>query len=75
MMGSSALQDFYRSAPSFAGSGPGNFPNAKAIQELVATWKQLRKWRYRTGGLLKHLAYTPEMAIIMVASAWRTEGV
>jgi hypothetical protein len=25
--------------------GHGHFPSAKAIQELVTAWKQLRKWR------------------------------
>jgi hypothetical protein len=45
MMGTSMLQDFYRSAHFVCRIGPGHFPNAKAIQELVAAWKQLRKWR------------------------------
>jgi hypothetical protein len=30
---------------SCAGSGPGHFPGAKAIQELVTARKQLRKFR------------------------------
>jgi hypothetical protein len=45
MMGTSMLQDFYRSAHFVCRIGPGHFPSAKAIQELVAAWKQLRKWR------------------------------
>jgi hypothetical protein len=45
MMGTSMLQDFYRSARFACRIGPGRFPSAKAMQELVAAWKQLRKWR------------------------------
>jgi hypothetical protein len=45
MMGTSALQDLYRSTHFVGWVGPGHFPSAKAIQELVAAWKQLRKWR------------------------------
>ena len=45
MMGASMVQDFYRSAHFVCRIGPGHFPSAKAIQELVAAWKQLRKWR------------------------------
>ena len=45
MMGTSALQDFYRSAHFVCRIGPGHFPSARAIQELVTAWKQLRKWR------------------------------
>lgn len=45
MMGTSMLQDFYRNAHFVCRIGPGHFPSAKAIQELVAAWKQLRKWR------------------------------
>jgi hypothetical protein len=45
MMGASMLQDFYRSAHFVCRIGPGHFPGAKAIQELVAAWKQLRKRR------------------------------
>jgi hypothetical protein len=41
-MGTSALQEFYRSAPFACRIGPGHFPSAKAMQ-LVAAWKQLRK--------------------------------
>lgn len=26
-------------------SGPGHFPSARAIQELVQAWNQMRKWR------------------------------
>ena len=45
MMGTSALQGFYRSAHFVCRIGSGHFPSAKAIQELVAAWKQLGKWR------------------------------
>jgi hypothetical protein len=45
MMGTSAIQGFYRSAHFVCRIGPGHFPSAKAIQELVAAWKQLGKWR------------------------------
>jgi len=45
MMGVSAVQDFYRSAHSVCRIGPGHFPSARAIQELVQAWKQMRKWR------------------------------
>jgi hypothetical protein len=42
----SALQDFYRSTPSYAGSALGRFSgSAKVIQELVAAWKELRMFR------------------------------
>jgi hypothetical protein len=45
MMGMTAVQDFYRSAHSVCRIGPGHFPSARAIQELVQAWKQLKKWR------------------------------
>jgi hypothetical protein len=45
MMGQSAVQDFYRSAHFICRIGPAHFPSAKAIQELVQAWKQMRKWR------------------------------
>ena len=45
MMGASAVQDFYRSAHFVCRIGPGHFPSARAIQELVQAWKQMRKWR------------------------------
>ena len=45
MLGTSALQGFYRSVHFVCRTGPGHFPSAKAIQELVAVWKQLRNWR------------------------------
>ena len=45
MMGVSAVQDFYRSAHAVCRIGPGHFPSARAIQELVQAWKQMRKWR------------------------------
>ena len=40
MSGTSALQEFYRSAPFACRIGPGHFSSAKAMQ-LVAAWKQL----------------------------------
>jgi hypothetical protein len=45
MMGMTAVQDFYRSAHFVCRIGPGHFPSARAIQELVQAWKQLKKWR------------------------------
>jgi hypothetical protein len=45
MMGQTAVQDFYRSAHFVCRLGPGHFPSARAIQELVQAWKHLRKWR------------------------------
>jgi len=45
MMGVTAVQDFYRSAHFVCRIGPGHFPSARAIQELVQAWKQMRKWR------------------------------
>jgi hypothetical protein len=45
MLRTSALQDFYRSEHFVCRIGPRHFPSAKVIQELVADWKQLRKWR------------------------------
>jgi hypothetical protein len=45
MMGTTAVQDFYRSAHNVCRIGPGHFPSARAIQELVQAWKQMRKWR------------------------------
>ena len=45
MMGQTAVQDFYRSVHFVCRIGPGHFPSAKAIQELVQAWKQMRKWR------------------------------
>jgi hypothetical protein len=44
-MDPSTLQDFYRSAHYVCRIGPGLFPSAKAIQELSAAWKPLRKSR------------------------------
>jgi len=43
MMGTSALQDFYRSAHSYAGSDPGT--SRARRRSRVTAWKQLRKWR------------------------------
>lgn len=45
MMGVTAVQDFYRSAHFVCRIGPCHFPSARAIQELVQAWKQMRKWR------------------------------
>ena len=45
MMSQTAVQDFYQSAHLVCRMGPGHFPSAKAIQELVSAWKQVRKWR------------------------------
>lgn len=45
MMGSSALQDFYRSGDFVCRIGPGHFPSARAIDGPVTARKQLRKWR------------------------------
>jgi hypothetical protein len=45
MMSTTAVQDFYRSAHFVCRIGPGHFPSARAIQELVQAWKQMRKWR------------------------------
>jgi hypothetical protein len=44
MMGATAVRDFYRSAHCVCRIGPGHFPSARAIQELVQAWKQMRKW-------------------------------
>ena len=45
MMNVTAVQDFYRSAHFVCRIGPGHFPSARAIQELVQAWKQMRRWR------------------------------
>src|SRR4029077_14808970 len=45
MMSVTAVQDFYSSAHMVCRIGPGHFPSARAIQELVQAWKQMRKWR------------------------------
>ena len=45
MMSGTAVQDFYRGAHLACRIGPGHFPRAGAIQELVQAWKQMRKWR------------------------------
>ena len=45
MMSPTAVQDFYQSAHMVCRIGPGHFPSARAIQELVQAWKQMRKWR------------------------------
>jgi hypothetical protein len=38
-----ALQDFYHAAHYRCRCDMGYFPNARAIQELVQAWKQLKK--------------------------------
>jgi len=45
MMSQTAVQDFYQSTQFVCRIGPGHFPSARAIQELVQAWKQMRKWR------------------------------
>ena len=45
MMSGTAVEDFYRSAHMVCRIAPGHFPSARAIQELVQAWKQMRKWR------------------------------
>jgi hypothetical protein len=45
MMSQTAVEDFYRSAHMVCRIGPGHFPSARAIQELVQAWKQMRMWR------------------------------
>jgi hypothetical protein len=45
MMSITAVQDFYQYAHSACRIFPGHFPSARAIQELVQAWKQMRKWR------------------------------
>ena len=45
MMSTTAVQDFYQSAHMVCRIDHGHFPSARAIQELVQAWKQMRKWR------------------------------
>jgi hypothetical protein len=45
MMSVTAVQDFYQSTHLVCRIGPDHFPSARAIQELVQAWKQMRKWR------------------------------
>ena len=45
MMSQMAVEDFYQSAHMVCRIGPGHFPTARAIQDLVQAWKQMRKWR------------------------------
>jgi len=45
MMSGTAVQNFYRGAHLACRIGPGHFPSARNIQELVQAWKQMRKWR------------------------------
>ena len=41
----SAVRDFYERAYNRCRMTGRDFPPARAIQELVQAWKQLRKWR------------------------------
>ena len=41
----SAVRDFYERAYNRCRITGRDFPPARAIQELVQAWKQLRKWR------------------------------
>jgi hypothetical protein len=41
----SAVRDFYERAYNQCRITGRDFPPARAIQELVTAWKQLRKWR------------------------------
>jgi hypothetical protein len=45
MMSVTAVEDFYQYTHSACRIGPGHFPSARAVQELVQAWKQMRKWR------------------------------
>src|ERR1700730_4995433 len=45
MMSVTAVEDFYQYTHSACRIYPGHFPSARAIQELVQGWKQMRKWR------------------------------
>lgn len=40
-----AVRDFYERAYNRCRMTGRDFPPARAIQELVQAWKQLRKWR------------------------------
>ena len=41
----SAVRDFYERAYNRCRLSGRDFPPARAVQELVQAWKQLRKWR------------------------------
>lgn len=41
----SAVRDFYERAYNRCRITGRDFPPARAVQELVQAWKQLRKWR------------------------------
>jgi len=41
----SSVRDFYERANQQCRISDRDFPPARAIQELVQAWKQLRKWR------------------------------
>jgi len=41
----SAVRDFYERAHNRCRITGRDFPPARALQELVQAWKQLRKWR------------------------------
>jgi hypothetical protein len=43
MMSTTAVRDFYQYTHSACRIFPGHFPSARAIQELVQAWKQMRK--------------------------------
>jgi hypothetical protein len=45
MLSVTAVQDFYHGAHHRCRLEPGYFPPARAVQEFVTVWKQLRKWR------------------------------
>lgn len=40
-----AVEEFYRSAHGRCSLQPYSLPSPRTIQELVQTWKLLRKWR------------------------------
>jgi len=44
-LSASAVRDFYERAYNRCRITGRDFPPARAIQELVQAWKQLRKWR------------------------------
>ncbi len=40
-----SVMDFYRVAHAACSLQPGKLPEPRALQELVTSWKLLRKWR------------------------------
>ena len=44
-LSASAVRDFYERAYRHCRLTSRDFPPARALQELVQAWKQLRKWR------------------------------